>query len=324
MKKVYIYYKNKEMAKKLTTKDFIEKAKSIHGDKYDYSKVEYNKSTEKVCVICSKHGEFWQEASSHLRGIGCPKCGGTKKLTKEDFILRAREIHGWKYDYSKVEYVNIITPVCIICPKHGEFWQRPNDHLLGKGCLSCSGNKKKTTDEFIEKAKSVHGDKYDYSKVDYKGAHKKVCIICPKHGEFWQTPDNHFRFGCKKCFSSKIEDEVKIFLSENSIKFEEQKTFEWLKYKSNLKLDFYLPEYNLAIECQGEQHFKKYRFEKDDKRLNLRIERDKVKHFLCCMKNINIVYYTSFNSDFYSNKITCKNIIELKKILENYGFYKKN
>ena len=97
-----------------------------------------------------------------------------------------------------------------------------------------------------------------------------------------------------------------------------------MKYKSNLKLDFYLPEYNLAIECQGEQHFKKYRFEKDDKRLNLRIERDKVKHFLCCMKNINIVYYTSFNSDFYSNKITCKNIIELKKILENYGFYKKN
>ena len=114
-------------------------------------------------------------------------------MTTEEFIKKAKEIHGNKYDYSKVEYKNTSTKVCIICPEHGEFWQTPNHHLQGHGCPKCKNEKirKRHTHNitiFIEKARKVHGDKYDYSKAEYINASTKVCIICPEHGEFWQTP----------------------------------------------------------------------------------------------------------------------------------------
>ena len=124
-----------------------------------------------------------------------------KYLTTEQFIEKAKQIHGNKYDYSKVEYVNNHTKVCIICPEHGEFWQTPNSHLNGNGCSSCKGLKKLTTKEFIERAKQVHGNKYDYSKTIYVNKRTKVCIICPIHGEFYQTPHNHVyqKQGCPEC-----------------------------------------------------------------------------------------------------------------------------
>ena len=187
-----------------TTEEFVTELRNVHGDKYDYSKVVYTKNSVKVCVICPEHGEFFATPANLLKGKGCPKCavlkrGDSQRLSNEDFIAKAREIHGDKYDYSKVEYVNSITNVCIICPEHGEFWQRPNVHLRGGGCPKCVG-KNGTTEEFIAKAKKVHGDKYDYSKVVYEYATKKVCIICPEHGEFWQTPSDHLLGrGCPNC-----------------------------------------------------------------------------------------------------------------------------
>ena len=191
------------MSAKLTTKEFIKKAREVHGDKYDYSKVEYNNCDTKVCIICPEHGEFWQTPSSHLSRKGCPKCSGRNKTT-EDFIKKAREVHGDKYDYSKVEYVNATTKVCIICPEHGEFWQEAFSHLSGCGCPICSGNIKSSTEEFIKKAREAHGDKYNYSKVEYTNASTKVCIICPEHGEFWQTPNGHLGgAGCPKCANEK-------------------------------------------------------------------------------------------------------------------------
>ena len=111
-------------------------------------------------------------------------------MNTKEFIEKAKRIHGDKYDYSKVKYVNNRTKVCIICPEHGEFWQRPTSHLKGCICYRCSQKakakkqKKSSTNEFIEKAKKIHGDKYDYSKVEYINAKTKVCIICPEHGEF--------------------------------------------------------------------------------------------------------------------------------------------
>ena len=190
------------MPKKKTKEEFIAKAKLVHGDKYDYSKVEYVGALTKVCIICPKHGEFCQEANSHLRGQGCPKCKSKKQTcTTDEFIAKAKKIHGDKYDYSKVNYVNNYTKVCIICHEHGEFWQTPGAHLRGQGCPKCKSKKQTcTTDEFIAKAKKIHGDKYDYSKVEYVNRKTKVCIICPKHGEFWQTPSAHLRGqGCPKC-----------------------------------------------------------------------------------------------------------------------------
>ena len=189
---------------RIKTKEFIEKSKAVHGDKYDYSKVDYVDAKTKVCIICPEHGEFWQTPNTHLRGSGCPKCGQEKttvkqRLTTEEFVRRAKEVHGNKYDYSKVDYVDAKTKVCIICPEHGEFWQTPGNHLYGQTCPKCLG-KYKTTEEFIEESRKVHDNKYDYSKVEYNGSHIKVCIICPEHGEFWQTPHQHLRGqGCTIC-----------------------------------------------------------------------------------------------------------------------------
>ena len=185
-------------------KKFIEKAQKRHGDNYDYSKVEYYGSKEKVCIICSKHGEFWQYPQDHVRGNKCPKCanenrGGKKRFTKDEFINKCKEIHGDIYDYSKVEYKNINTKVTIICPMHGEFEQIGINHILGQGCPKCAG-RGLNNNEIIEKFISIHGNTYDYSKVEYNGMHKKVCIICPEHGEFYQTPSKHILGQrCRKC-----------------------------------------------------------------------------------------------------------------------------
>ena len=197
------------MSKK-TTEEFIHEARKKHGNKYDYSKVNYANNATKICIICPEHGEFWQEANNHLRGQGCPKCGlensrEKQASTKEEFIKKAREKHGDKYDYSKVEYINAHTKVCIICPQHGEFWQLPLNHLSGRGCSKCYADKTRkrltsTIENFIKKAREKHGDKYDYSKVKYVNCMTKVCIICPEHGEFWQRPNSHLSgHGCPKC-----------------------------------------------------------------------------------------------------------------------------
>ena len=199
----------------LTTEEFIRRAKEVHGDRYDYSKTVYTKAKEKVCIICPEHGEFWQEASSHLSGAGCPKCVGRMMGTKE-WIERAKLVHGDRYDYSKVEYIDSATKVCIVCPKHGEFWQMPSSHLAGNGCKKCaneelSDKKRLSLDDFLKKAREIHGDRYDYSKVNYNSAHEKVCIICPKHGEFWQEPASHLSgCGCPNCQGLRKDNKLKL------------------------------------------------------------------------------------------------------------------
>lgn len=198
------------MGRQLTTEEFIAKAKTVHGDKYDYSKVEYKRGNKKVCIVCPAHGDFWQTANSHLCGRGCPDCSRInaakqRMSTKEQFIAKAIELYGEFYDYSKVQYNGNKTPVCIVCPVHGEFWQKPNGHLSGHKCPRCSNENKITrqcnsTDWFIEKAMLVHGDKYDYSKTEYKGTQNSVLITCLKHGDFQQTAYTHLRgSGCPLC-----------------------------------------------------------------------------------------------------------------------------
>ena len=192
--------------KKLTTEEFVNKAKKIHGDKYDYSKVVYVNAHTKINIICNLHGDFWQTPNSHLNGSGCPHCCDfNHKYTKEEFIERAKKIHGDKYDYSKVEYVNNSTKVCIICSEHGEFWITPANHLYGQGCFKCYHDSRKNSfkynnDEIINKFKTIHGDRYDYSKTVYNGIITPISIICPIHGEFLQLPSLHMQgCGCPKC-----------------------------------------------------------------------------------------------------------------------------
>lgn len=280
--------------KKLTKKEFIERAKKIHGNKYDYSKVKYIDYETPVTIICPIHGEFQQTPNSHLHSYGCPKCGrkninADRKLTTEEFIKKAKEVHGDKYDYSKVEYKTNKTPVTIICPIHGEFKQRPANHLSGNGCKKCAVEESRLSKEiFITRSRLIHGYKYDYSKVRYVDSATKICIICPKHGEFWQIPTDHLDgHGCPFCNERKLEKETREFLTKQNINFEFQKHFDWLGRQS---LDFYLPDYNIAIECQGSQHFEPNEFFGGEKSFNEQVERDKRKKNLCEQHNLSLIY----------------------------------
>lgn len=188
------------MAKRATTADFIERAKAVHGDRYDYSLAEYRGNHKHVTIVCVEHGPFQQSPANHYSGKGCSDCGGSKPHTTESFIHAAQIIQGERYDYSQVEYSNNKAHITIICPDHGPFSQLAAVHLRGNGCPVCGGNMKHSTDSFIEKARVVHDDRYDYSQVNYEGAHAQVAIICPDHGPFMQSPTSHFSgSGCPEC-----------------------------------------------------------------------------------------------------------------------------
>jgi hypothetical protein len=207
---------------------FLKRACEAHGNKYDYSKVDFVSNNKKVVVNCLKHGEFQVVPSQHYlpRAIGCSLCSNKKANNTEGFIKQAVEIHGSKYSYDKVNYSRNDVDVTIVCPKHGEFYIRPSGHI-GKerrGCPSCVAKVargKLDTSRFVELSKAVHGDKYDYSNSNYVNATKKISILCVKHGEFEIRPNAHFgsqKQGCPACggrgkvtTSSFIEKSKKIF-----------------------------------------------------------------------------------------------------------------
>lgn len=261
---------------KLTTEEFIKKAQAVHGDKYDYSKVEYVNSTTKVCIICPIHGEFWQKPGSHMKGHGCAKCASDvnaakmrvwteekcyeeafrykdmksfrtqsedaynaalkhhwlkdytwlsymidvskpkkkrQSYTQEEIIEKLRSIFGDRYSYEKVVYKAMKVPITLICHEkdangveHGEFSMRPdNIFSCNQGCPKCYDDRRsrlqrKPVEKFVEEANKVHGYLYEYHKVDYVNTNSKVCIVCPVHGDFWQTPSNHLSGnGCPHC-----------------------------------------------------------------------------------------------------------------------------
>lgn len=186
--------------KKISTKEYIEKCKKVHGLKYDYSLVKYGGSGKTIKIICSEHGVFEQKASLHLRGSGCFSCYGSEKLTNEVFIERAKEVHGDRFDYSLIDYKNNKTKVKIVCKEHGPFLQNPGNHLNGFGCSRCSGNDKKDTKYIIEEAKNIYRDRYDYSQIEYINSKTKIKVGCKKHGIFEQTPPEFLKGrGCPRC-----------------------------------------------------------------------------------------------------------------------------
>lgn len=267
----------KQMKKKYSTKeDFIKDAQLVHGNKYDYSKVEYVNIDTKICIICNNHGEFFQSPYNHLKGHRCPKCAkeySAKKLRKwtkekcfevasqynemkdfrtqsqdaynaalkhnwlkdytwlaykidiskpkkkrqtysqDDIIERLRSIFGEQYGYEKVVYKAMKVPVTLVCHakdadgiEHGEFSMRPDNIFSGKqGCPKCydarrSKLQRKPLDVFVDEARKLHNDLYEYHKVDYINTNTKVCIVCKIHGDFWQTPSNHLKGkGCPYC-----------------------------------------------------------------------------------------------------------------------------
>lgn len=346
--------------KRNTTAAFIRKAKLVHGDRYCYDTVKYYGCNTHVEIICPLHGPFFQTPTKHLQGSGCPICGGSHKKTSEVFIQEAQKVHGNKYDYSLVDYVNDRTKVKIACPKHGlfeqlpthhlrkcgcrkcydeynsskrlfdqtlflqkakdthgdtydysksiykgmrfnleiicrthgSFWQTPHMHLQGHGCPKCIG-KYRTTEEFVQLAKEVHGDRYDYSKTIYKGTNYKVLITCPKHGVFEQKAHVHLTgSGCPNCKRSKGEEKIAAFLKTHNIEFIQGYSFvnQYLLCSNKvIYVDFYLPNDSLIIEFNGIQHYRPVKFWRGEKGYEKQKVRDEAVKQYCQNNNIALL-----------------------------------
>ena len=277
--------------KKLTTEEFIDRSKCIHGDKYSYDNTDYINSNTKVQIFCKNHSSYFtQKAGKHLMGQGCPECGKkiTRKSTTEDFIEKAKKVHNKMYNYDKVVYVNNRTNVEIVCKHHGLFLQTPNCHLNGNGCQKCGLNKQtksrsKTQEQFIEDAVKVHGDKYDYSLVEYVSSLVEVKILCKYHGEFQQTAITHTQnHGCPKCallnrngtysrseYIKKVDGKMCTFYTLRCFNEEEEfykigitKNTVGIRYKSKYNMPY---EYEVISEVKGSAGFI-WDLERDEKR----------------------------------------------------------
>jgi len=225
----------------------------------------------------------------------CLKCVNEEQTpSKEDFIKKAIKVHGNRYGYSLVDYINNNTEVKIICPEHGIFKQTPHNHTIRKTrCHKCylEDQRKEMEEKFIKESEEINGDRYDYSQVNYKIANKKVKIICKEHGIFEQTPAHHlYRMrGCPTCQESNGERIVRKYLIKNKIKYQQEKRFPECKYKYTLPFDFYLPEYNMCVEYDGRHHFIPISAWGGEPYLeNVKI-RDKIKNNFCKNNNIKLL-----------------------------------
>jgi len=225
--------------KKKTTTEFIIDARKKHGNKYDYSLVEYINRKTDIKIICPIHGVFEQKPYIHLDTFGCPKCGKeriseSRRTSIETFIDKSNAIHNNKYDYSLTKFKTLNDKVKIICPIHGVFEQRAYSHYF-HGCPKCNGGIATEQSEFIKRVSDIHNNHYNYSLIDYKNAHDKIKIVCPIHGVFEQRPFAHLQNqqGCPFCANEQRKMDSKDFIDKcNNV--------------HNNKYDYSLVEYTIA------------------------------------------------------------------------------
>ena len=268
-------YKLKADSRRKSNEQVILDFQKIHTDEnnkpiYEYDSVEYSSTHIKVKITCRIHGVFEQCPSDHLSGKGCSKCGKVRSAKKqtftlEQFIERAKEKHGYNFDYSRVEYKNSQTHVIIICNTCGyEFKQLPNSHLQGCGCDKCAHkinheNQKLSESELIERAKIVHGDDYDYQNMNYINSQLPINIKCNRcNNTFQQLYMNHInqKQGCPYCKCRKTEKILHEFLQSIFTSTLRQFKREWCRDKNCLPYDDCIPELKTIIELDGNQHFK--------------------------------------------------------------------
>lgn len=227
------------MPQKSNIESFIKRAKEIHGDKYNYSKVEYVNNYTKVEIICPEHGSFFTSPSTHIHSKSrCPKCATISQakllfLSQDKFIKKAIKIHGDKYDYSKSLYSGALNKLEIICKEsdHGSFYQQASNHLSGRGCPKCVG-RLRTTELFIKQAVKIHGNKYDYSKSVFTKTKNKVTITCNLHGDFLKNAGDHLskKMGCPKCGYYKLSEKGNNWkYSDWKLSAEKSKNFDGYK-----------------------------------------------------------------------------------------------
>ena len=294
------------MPKKLSKEEFIEKAIKIHGNDYNYDEVEYINSHTKVKIRCNRCNKyFFVRPNGHLSGkSGCVKCNQRKahllaKTTKEEFIKRFIKTNSSLelIDFEKEFDNGMKSKLTVRCSKCGNtFVRKASDLLKHFKCEIChrkelSLKMTKSKEEFIEKAKTIHKDRYCYDKVKYINCNSKVEILCNTcNRSFFQTPSNHIGGkGCPHCKMSKGEIKIENILINLNIQYEKQKIFKDCIFKKYLPFDFYLPNHNLCIEFQGGQHYETFRFETDTIELEKRKYRDAIKKQYCLDHNIKLL-----------------------------------
>lgn len=307
--------KNIKHGKTKTLGQVLESFYNIYGDFYDYSQINYVDVNTPIKIYCTKHcNYFWQTPRGHQKGTKCPDCrkeNPQKKQVKttEDFINKCNLIHDCKFDYSLSKYTGRDSPITIICPDHGEFTTIARNHMAGYDCRKCSDkkssiNRVKSQKKFIEQCKSIHGDKYSYDKVNYKGCYSPIIIICKYHGEFLTSPHKILSgTNCPKCTQSKIrsnfEDEILNYIQ--SIYTGNVITNSRSILGNGKEIDIYIPEIKIAIECNGTYyHSDKYKNE------NYHIDKTNVAK----ENSIDLIHIWehdwNFNKQFYKNLIKHK------------------
>jgi len=201
LKGVYGCRKCAPKGTKLTNKEFISRAKAVHGERYDYSETKYTLNKNPINLICIEHGKFTlSSAGNHLKGHGCQKCPKITDVSTAKWIVRACNTHGNRYDYSQTEYLGANLNLDIVCKIHGLFSQIASHHERGSNCPKCAGRHSCSSDEFKEKCRKIHGGKYDYSNTVYLGAKSLIVYICSIHGNVSQQAYDHMvGYGCAQC-----------------------------------------------------------------------------------------------------------------------------
>lgn len=213
-----------------STSQFVTDLTAKYTGKYTVPEdFKYKTAHTPITIICAKHGLFETTANRLLSGHECPKCKGGAAYDKDKFVELARKVHGDKYDYSQLKYINIKAQVKIICPIHGEFWQTPDSHLRGCGCQMCSREKQSLigatietdkTSLFITKARKVHGDRYDYNRTVYTGALKPLVVTCKNHGDFTVRASIHLEgYNCRKCLTDRQRKSTPQFIEDLKVKY---------------------------------------------------------------------------------------------------------
>lgn len=311
------------MSKRLTSIEFIERAIDKHGDVYSYPRVDYINAKTKVIITCPIHGDFEQLPFDHLSGKGCRSCKYEKwakqlKDNKQTFIEKARTTHNDLYSYDNVKYIDSFTKISIVCKKHGEFLQTPNNHISNSaGCPSCKSDKlsidrRSTTDEFINKANLKHNKKYDYSNTTYTTAHSKIKIRCLEHGEFGIIANDHLNGrGCQKCSKKNYpEDFIENILKNNNINFIKNDR----SVIKPLELDFVLPDHKIAIEYHGHYYHSDIAGKNKTYHLNKTLKAEK--------QGYRVIQI--FEAEFVKNKILLESKLKNLLHLNKYKIYARN
>lgn len=315
--KVDVIKKLNNMTKRKTVEEVKEDFRKKWGDFYDYSLItEYKNNKQQLPIRCREHDVFPMSANDHLRGRGCPKCANERtgdrcRMTLEEFLARARDVHGDYYDYSLITNENFVdshTQVPILCPIHGLSPQTPHDHLSGRGCYKCgkqsmARKQSLTRDEVVRRCNEIFDNKYDYSLfTEYHSKKDIIQVICPDHGAWSVSVDNHLyrHSGCPHCKRSLGEERISKYLLSNNIDFKEQYRIknEYLFCGNTIMMvDYYLPRFNTIIEYNGIQHYKENPLF-NTRTLAQQQERDNAVRYYCKEHGIKLIEipYSDYDS----------------------------